>query len=62
MNSYERIYTALTETIAPSRTQIIKAQKGLTPKQISVMNRAMTTKTKEGDWRTLDQAKEKAVK
>ena len=62
MNSYDRLYRILTETMTPSNPQIIKAQKGLSPEQIRKMNRAMTTKAKDGEWRTLDQAKQQAVK
>ena len=48
--------------MTPAKHQIIKAQKGLSPEQIRKMNRAMTTKTETGEWRTLDQAKKHALK
>jgi len=48
--------------MTPAKHQIIKAQKGLSPEQIRKMNRAMTTKTEKGEWRSLNQAKQEALK
>lgn len=62
MNSYEKIYTLLIEEMTPTSHKIVKAQKGLTPKQIRKMNRLMTTRTKGGGWRSLEQARKGALK
>ena len=62
MNSYERIYSFLIETMTPASHKIVKAQKGMSPEKIRTMNRLMTTKTEKGKWRSLDQAKQEAQK
>jgi len=69
MNSYEKIYNLLVEgldsvgkaTSSQVRT-MSKFTAGLSHKQISVFNRAMTTKDSEGNWRSPREAKRLARK